>query len=125
MLFREFAVTVTAAVVMSAFVSLTLTPMMCARFLHRETGEDNAAASTRPARTPSMRAARLRSRPHWVLGHQPLTLAATVALAVLTGWLYMAIPKGLFPQQDTGFVFIRPRRARTYPSPPWSSGRPR
>ena len=42
----------------------------------------------------------------WVLEHQPLTLAVTVALAVLTGWLYAAIPKGLFPQQDTGFVFV-------------------
>jgi multidrug efflux pump subunit AcrB len=42
----------------------------------------------------------------WVLDHQKLTLAATVALAVLTGWLYVAIPKGLFPQQDTGFVFV-------------------
>jgi multidrug efflux pump subunit AcrB len=41
----------------------------------------------------------------WVLAHQPLTLATTIALAVLTGWLYVTIPKGLFPQQDTGFIF--------------------
>jgi multidrug efflux pump subunit AcrB len=42
----------------------------------------------------------------WVLAHQRLTLAATVGLAVLTGWLYAVIPKGLFPQQDVGFIFV-------------------
>ena len=41
----------------------------------------------------------------WVLAHQPLALAATIALAILTGWLYVTIPKGLFPEQDTGFIF--------------------
>ena len=40
-----------------------------------------------------------------MLAHQPLALAATIALSILTGWLYGAIPKGLFPQQDTGFLF--------------------
>jgi hydrophobe/amphiphile efflux-1 (HAE1) family protein len=105
-LFREFAVTVTAAVVMSAFVSLTLTPVMCARFLHHEAARrrgriDQACENAFDAV--------LRGYDRglcWVLDHQKPTLAATVALAVLTGWLYVAIPKGLFPQQDTGFVFI-------------------
>jgi multidrug efflux pump subunit AcrB len=105
-LFREFAVTVTAAVVMSAFVSLTLTPVMCARFLHRETTRrrgriDQACENAFDAVLRGYDRGLV-----WVLDHQPLTLAATVALAALTGWLYGAIPKGLFPEQDTGFVFI-------------------
>ena len=106
-LFREFAVTVTAAVVMSAFVSLTLTPVMCARFLHRETGERKRGRIDQACENAFNAVQRGYDRGLvWVLDHQPLTLAATVALAVLTGWLYMTIPKGLFPQQDTGFVFI-------------------
>ncbi len=105
-LFREFAVTVTAAVVMSAFVSLTLTPVMCAHLLRhggpaRKRGrldqlcEDAFDAMLRGYARGLV----------WVLAHQPLALAATIALAILTGWLYVAIPKGLFPQQDTGFLF--------------------
>jgi hydrophobe/amphiphile efflux-1 (HAE1) family protein len=105
-LFREFAVTVTAAVVMSAFVSLTLTPVMCARFLQHGTASkrgridqmcENAFDAVQRSYDRGLR---------WVLDHQPLTLAATVALAGLTAWLYVAIPKGLFPEQDTGFVFV-------------------
>ncbi|HEY6715457.1 MAG TPA: efflux RND transporter permease subunit, partial [Reyranella sp.] len=105
-LFREFAVTVTAAVVMSAFVSLTLTPVMCAHLLRpggpaRKRGrldqlcEDAFDAMLRGYGRGLA----------WVLAHQPLALAATIALAILTGWLYVSIPKGLFPQQDTGFIF--------------------
>jgi multidrug efflux pump subunit AcrB len=105
-LFREFAVTVTAAVVMSAFVSLTLTPVMCAHLLRpggpaRKRGrldqlcEDAFDAMLRGYGRGLA----------WVLAHQPLALAATIALAILTGWLYVTIPKGLFPQQDTGFIF--------------------
>ena len=106
-LFREFAVTVTAAVVMSAFVSLTLTPVMCARFLHHETGERKRGRIDQACENAFNAVQRGYDRGLvWVLDHQPLTLAATVALAVLTGWLYVTIPKGLFPQQDTGFVFI-------------------
>jgi hydrophobe/amphiphile efflux-1 (HAE1) family protein len=106
-LFREFAVTVTAAVVMSAFVSLTLTPVMCARFLHHETAERKRGRIDQAFESAFNSVQRGYDRGLvWVLDHQPLTLAATVALAVLTGWLYATIPKGLFPQQDTGFVFI-------------------
>ena len=105
-LFREFAVTVTAAMIMSAFVSLTLTPVMCAHFLRhagpaKQRGrldqlcEDAFAAMLRVYERGLV----------WVLAHQPLALAATIALAILTGWLYVTIPKGLFPQQDTGFLF--------------------
>ena len=106
-LFREFAVTVTAAVVMSAFVSLTLTPMMCARFLHHAPADGKRGRIDRAFESAFNWVQRGYDRGLvWVLDHQPITLAATVALAVLTGWLYATIPKGLFPQQDTGFIFI-------------------
>ena len=105
-LFREFAVTVTAAVVMSAFVSLTLTPVMCARFLHHRTEHQRGRLDRMLEDAFDAVQRRYDRGLHWVLDHQPITLAATVALAVLTGWLYVTIPKGLFPQQDTGFVFV-------------------
>jgi multidrug efflux pump subunit AcrB len=92
---------------MSAFVSLRLTPMMCARFLHHPTGERKRGRIDQACENAFNAVQRGYDRGLvWVLNHQPLTLAATVGLAVLTGWLYMTIPKGLFPQQDTGFVFI-------------------
>ena len=105
-LLREFAVTVAVAVVMSAFVSLTLTPVMSSRFLHyaprAERGRidricESAFDSVQRGYDRGLR---------WVLDHQPIILAATIGLAVLTGWLYAVIPKALFPQQDTGFVFV-------------------
>jgi hydrophobe/amphiphile efflux-1 (HAE1) family protein len=106
-LFREFAVTVTAAVVMSAFVSLTLTPMMCARFLRHAPADRKRGRIDQAFESAFNWVQRGYDRGLvWVLDHQPITLAATVALAVLTGWLYATIPKGLFPQQDTGFLFI-------------------
>ncbi len=105
-LLREFAVTVTAAIVLSALISLTLTPVMCARFLHyappteRSRIEQICEGAFDAVQRGYDRGLR------WVLDHQRLTLAATIALAVLSGWLYAVIPKGLFPQQDTGFVFV-------------------
>ena len=105
-LFREFAVTVTAAVVMSAFVSLTLTPVMCARLLRPRAAALERGRLDRLCEDAFAAVLRGYERSlGWVLAHQPLALAATLALAVLTGWLYTAIPKGLFPQQDTGFIF--------------------
>ncbi len=104
-LFREFAVTVSVAVVASAFVSLTLTPMMCSLFLV----QDNKAEKGRLNRmAEGFFDAMLRGYDRglvWVFRHQPLTLASTLGLIVLTGYLYVAIPKGFIPQQDTGFIF--------------------
>ncbi|HEY1934495.1 MAG TPA: efflux RND transporter permease subunit [Acetobacteraceae bacterium] len=104
-LFREFAVAVAVAVVASAFISLTLTPVLCSLFLKKH--EANAGG-------PFNRMAEgffnwmLRAYEHglrWVLRHQPLMLMATLGLIVVTGYLYVIIPKGFFPQQDTGFIF--------------------
>jgi hydrophobe/amphiphile efflux-1 (HAE1) family protein len=108
-LFREFAVTVTVAVIMSAFVSLTLTPVMCARFLKRQGGP---GAGHKRGRLDQMcedafeAVVRFYDRTlQWVLRHQLPTLLSTIALIFVTGWLYVIIPKGFFPEQDTGFIF--------------------
>jgi hydrophobe/amphiphile efflux-1 (HAE1) family protein len=103
-LFHEFAITVTATIAVSAIVSLTLTPMMCARFLK----DEKHARHGRLYRMmegffDGMRdgyAAGLR----WVLRHQFLTLMSLMATIVATGYLYVVIPKGFFPQQDTGII---------------------
>jgi hydrophobe/amphiphile efflux-1 (HAE1) family protein len=104
-LFREFAVTVTTAVLVSGFVSLTLTPVMCSLFLTREsqhgTGRFNRAAE----RFFDWLIAGYDRGLRWVFRHQPLMLLSTLALIVVTGFLYVYIPKGFFPEQDTGFIF--------------------
>jgi multidrug efflux pump len=98
-LFREFAITLAASILISLAVSLTLTPMMCARML--------------PA--PKPHAAGRRSFLDrvidkygdwldWVLNHQRLALLATVATLAVTGLLYLAVPKGFFPVQDNGAI---------------------
>jgi multidrug efflux pump len=96
-LFREFALTLTIAILLSAVVSLTLTPMMAGRLLKAE-GEH--AHEGWYARLLAGYARTLR----WVLDHQPLTLIAAVATFVLTALLYLAVPKGFFPVQDTGLI---------------------
>ena len=106
-LFHEFAVTVTIAVLVSAFVSLTLTPVMCSLFLQRES-EQKANWLSRGAEHvfEAILAGYDRSL-RWVLSHQPLMLLVTLGLIALTGYLYVIIPKGFFPQQDTGFIFAQ------------------
>jgi Cation/multidrug efflux pump len=106
-LFHEFAVTVTIAVLVSAFVSLTLTPVMCSLFLQRDS-EQKANRLSRGAEHvfEAILAGYDRSL-SWVLSHQPLMLLVTLGLIALTGYLYVIIPKGFFPQQDTGFIFAQ------------------
>ena len=104
-LFREFAVTVTVAVVMSAFVSLTLTPVMCARFLKRQTGHKRGRLD-QMCENAFEASVRFYDRGlQWVLRHQFVTLMSTIVLIFVTGYLYVVIPKGFFPEQDTGFIF--------------------
>jgi multidrug efflux pump subunit AcrB len=104
-LFREFAVTVTVAVIMSAFVSLTLTPVMCARFLKRETGHKRGRLNQMCEDAFDAVVRGYDKSLQWVLRHRLPTLLSTVALIFVTGWLYVIIPKGFFPEQDTGFIF--------------------
>jgi hydrophobe/amphiphile efflux-1 (HAE1) family protein len=104
-LFHEFAVTVSIAVVASALIALTLTPMMCSLFLAREHDEKPGRLSHAfETFFDRMRDGYDRGLT-WVFGHQPMTLFGTIALVLLTGYLYYDIPKGFFPEQDTGFIF--------------------
>ncbi len=104
-LFHEFAMTVSIAVVVSALISLSLTPMMCARFLHRE-GDDPAGRFNQASERFFKWALDGYDRGlQWVFRHQRPALLSTLALIALTGGLYIAIPKGFFPEQDTGFIF--------------------
>ena len=103
-MFREFALTLTIAVVVSAIVSLTLTPMMCSRLLrHGGPSAANAAAayfSNAIDRTVES----YRRSLEWVLRRQSMTLIATAVTLVATVWLYILIPKGFLPPQDTGLI---------------------
>src|SRR6266550_4456251 len=104
-LFREFAVTVSVAVMASAFVSLTLTPVMCSLFL-KEQGLHPTNWFNRAAE--GFFNAMLRGYDRglgFVFRHQFVALMSTLALIVVTGYLYVKIPKGFFPEQDTGFIF--------------------
>jgi hydrophobe/amphiphile efflux-1 (HAE1) family protein len=102
-LFREFAVTVTAAVLVSAFVCLTLTPMMCSRFLHHDTSKHGWMYRMIEAFFLGMIGGYRRTL-DVVLRHQFLTLLTFLGTVVLSGYLFVVIPKGLFPPQDNGIV---------------------
>jgi multidrug efflux pump len=103
-MFREFALTLTIAVVVSAVVSLTLTPMMCSRMLrHKAEGRGNWLTRAANGAVDSTVAAYGRSL-NWVLRHQRATLWLTALTVVATVWLYAIAPKGFLPQQDTGLV---------------------
>jgi hydrophobe/amphiphile efflux-1 (HAE1) family protein len=104
-LFREFGVVVSVAVMASAVVSLTLTPVLCALFL-KEQGLHPAGRFNRLAEGffNWMLGAYDRGL-HFVLRHQFSTLLSTLLLMVATVYLYVHIPKGFFPQQDTGVIF--------------------
>jgi hydrophobe/amphiphile efflux-1 (HAE1) family protein len=104
-LFHEFAMTVSIAVVASAFVALTLTPMMCSLFLTREHDRPQGRISRAFEKFFDRAVAGYDAGLNWVFRHQLLTLLSTIALVVLTAFLYVIIPKGFFPEQDTGFLF--------------------
>jgi multidrug efflux pump len=101
-LFREFAITLSVAIILSLAISLTMTPMMCARlsgadenrkhnFFYRLSGGSVELLRKGYAKTLG-----------WVLDNQPLTLAVTLATVALSVFLYIKVPKGFFPQQDVG-----------------------
>src|SRR5256884_480027 len=102
-LFREFAVVLSVAIAVSLFVSLTTTPMMCARFLRHESGKHNRVyrfsenAFNRLLRTYDFSL-------RWVLRHQFLILLVTLGTVCLNVYLFIQTPKGFFPQQDTGRI---------------------
>ena len=111
-LFREFAVTLAITIVISAVVSLTLTPMLAARWLKPEI-EPATPAGRRSQSLFERTVARYDRTLGWVLGHQTLTLFVAAATLALTVFLYIVIPKGLFPTQDTGELRAEIHVART------------
>ena len=103
-LFREFAITLAVAILISAVISLTLTPMMCSRMLKHEApgGEARWSRALGAFFDDVIRRYGLALR--WVLARQTLTLWSAVGTLVLTALLYVFIPKGFFPLQDTGVI---------------------
>src|SRR5881227_4407105 len=105
-MFREFALTLTIAVVTSAVVSLTLTPMMCSRLLRHQPAGAGRGGITRIFHRAVDGSVELYGRTlEWVLRHETLTLLVTGATLIATIWLYLIIPKGFLPLQDTGLIF--------------------
>ncbi len=103
-LFREFAITLAVAILISLVVSLTLTPMMCARLLKREKKEAEGGFYKASGDFIDGMIERYGRGLQWVLRHQDLTLLVAVGTLVLTVLLYLAVPKGFFPVQDTGVI---------------------
>jgi HAE1 family hydrophobic/amphiphilic exporter-1 len=103
--FREFAVTIAITIVLSAFVSLTLTPMLCARVLrsHDEHRKQNVVLRTFEWVFEKMRGAYEASL-DWVLAHKSVMLGVTIFTMITSAALYVYIPKGFFPIEDTGFI---------------------
>ncbi|MEA2859094.1 MAG: multidrug efflux pump [Methylobacteriaceae bacterium] len=102
-MFREFALTLTIAVVTSAVVSLTLSPMMCARLLRRRDTQ-HATRFSAAGRALDYVLGRYRASLEWVLAHRALMLLVTFGTLAATIYLYVAIPKGFLPPQDTGLL---------------------
>ncbi len=101
-LFREFAVVLSTAIAMSLLVSLTVTPMLCAKFLRPPDEKKHGRIYRASERGFDGMLKLYRGSLGWVLRHQALTLAVTIATACLSIYLYIIAPKGFFPQQDTG-----------------------
>ncbi|GLR27113.1 MdtB/MuxB family multidrug efflux RND transporter permease subunit [Limnobacter litoralis] len=103
-LFREFAMTLAIAILISAFVSLTLTPMMCARLLKHKTDDQQGRFYKASGEWIEKLTRAYGHTLNWVLDHQKLTLLVLLATTALTALLYVLIPKGFFPVQDTGII---------------------
>ena len=101
-LFREFAITLAAAVAVSMVVSLTTTPMMCARILHRERDRKHGRFYIYGERIFDGMLRQYERGLRWVLRHSPLVAAVTVLTVVINVYLFYIIPKGFFPEQDNG-----------------------
>ena len=101
-LFREFAVTLSAAIAVSLMVSLTTTPMMCAKLLRPINGEKHGRLYRSSENAFDRLLQGYSAGLRWVLRHQMLMLLLTIGTACLSVYLYIIVPKGFFPQQDTG-----------------------
>ncbi|HIJ38117.1 MAG TPA: MMPL family transporter, partial [Rhodospirillaceae bacterium] len=103
-LFREFAITLAVTILISAAVSLTLVPMLCAKLLRYRPPTENSAVNHWATNQFESLLKAYGTALRWVLNHARITLAVALATLVLTVVFYMAIPKGFFPVQDTGLI---------------------
>ena len=103
-LFQEFAVTLSVTILVSAVVSLTLTPMMCAKILHHQKETDKSWFYRASEHSLNWIIDRYSVILRFVLQHQPATLVVTLGTLALTIFLFLIIPKGFFPVQDTGVI---------------------
>jgi multidrug efflux pump len=103
-LFREFAITLSVAILISAVISLTLTPMMCSKLLRHVPEEKQGRFYHQSGLFFERTIARYGEMLTWVLNHQKVTLAVAISTLILTILLYVIIPKGFFPVQDTGMI---------------------
>ncbi|HEU5080941.1 MAG TPA: multidrug efflux RND transporter permease subunit [Opitutaceae bacterium] len=103
-LFREFAVTLSAAIIVSLVISLTTTPMMCARALRPESEEHPGRLSRFIERCFERLAAAYDHTLQWALAHRRLMLLSLLATVALNIYLYLIVPKGFMPQQDNGRI---------------------
>jgi multidrug efflux pump len=103
-LFHEFAITLGVTILISAVVSLTLTPMMCARLLHHTPPEQQGRLYRASDRLLERTIAGYGRQLRWVLAHQRATLWVAVGVLALTIVLYVVVPKGFFPVEDTGAI---------------------
>ncbi|MFZ0912251.1 MAG: multidrug efflux RND transporter permease subunit [Candidatus Korobacteraceae bacterium] len=101
-LFREFAVTLSAAIAVSLVVSLTTTPMLCARFLKAHDPGSHGALYRMSERGWLWMNRTYKTTVGWVLRHKRFTFAVAILMVIVNVWLYIIVPKGFFPQQDTG-----------------------
>jgi multidrug efflux pump len=103
-LFREFAVTLSVTILLSAVISLTLTPMMCSLLLRQRDESHHGRFYEASERVFNNTIAFYGRTLQFVLRHQTVTLLVTIATLVATVWLYIIVPKGFFPIQDTGVI---------------------
>ena len=103
-LFREFAITLAITILISGFVSLTLTPMLCARMLRHQKPNELNRFEQASANVLNRLIDKYSQSLRWVLEHQPLTLLVAAFTLIFTLFLFYFIPKGFFPLQDTGMI---------------------
>jgi len=103
-LFHEFAITLAVTIVISAVVSLTLVPMLCAKLVRHRTEPERSAFDLRSEAIYDWVLSRYSGALRVVLDHQPLTLGVAIVTLAVTALLYVEIPKGFFPVQDTGLI---------------------
>ena len=121
-LFREFAITLAVTILISAVVSLTLVPMMCAKLVRHRDPEDQPAWSRKVGSFIEGVISRYGTMLTWVLDHQVFTLGVAFGTLALTAFLYVIIPKGFFPVQDTGLIQVITEGSSRPPTRPCRTG---